>query len=83
MSALLQGGAVVCTALALLAGAVVLLRTGSLRVALAALLELLLAAGLLRLADNPGWAQIAVTAVVVVLRRAVVVSLSPVTGTPA
>ena len=69
MSTALQTAALLCTLLALVAGTAVLARSRDVQLAVAVLLELLLAAGLLRLADDPGWREIAVTAAVVVLRR--------------
>lgn len=71
MSAALQGGALLCTLLGLLSAGVVLLASRAGVLALRVLLEFLLAAGLLRLADDPGWREIAVAAVVVALRRLV------------
>jgi Protein of unknown function (DUF1622) len=56
-------------AAAILAGALVLLRTRSLGQALPVLLDLLIAAGLLRLAAVPTWSGLAVTAIVIGLRR--------------
>lgn len=63
------------TAAALLAAAVVLAATRRPLLALKVLLDLLLAAGLLRLTGNPGWTAIATAAVVVVLRRLVSLGL--------
>ncbi|MDT0274318.1 hypothetical protein [Blastococcus goldschmidtiae] len=54
---------------ALVAGALVLVRTRRPSVALPVLLELLLAAGLLRLAGDPSWGTIATVAALVLLRR--------------
>ena len=59
------------TAAALLAAAVVLAATRRPLFALTVLLDLLLAAGLLRLTGDPGWTAIATAAAVVVLRRLV------------
>ena len=55
----------------MIAGAVVLVRTRSLRQALPVLFDLLSAAGLLRLAAAPTWTGLAVTAIVIALRRLV------------
>lgn len=63
--------ALVCTALALLGSGVVLVAGRRVQPALGVLLDLLLAAGLLRLADDPDWAEIAVAAAVVALRSLV------------
>jgi len=65
---LLQTGALLCTAAALLSGALALLVTRKLGMALAVLLDLLLAAGLLRLALPPT-PQRLLTAASLVVRR--------------
>ncbi|MDT0528979.1 hypothetical protein RM555_08235 [Micromonospora sp. DSM 115977] len=57
------------TALAALAGLAVLLGTGSWRCAMRVLLDLLTAAGLLRLAGGQGWTALAAAAAIVLLRR--------------
>lgn len=54
---------------ALVAGAVVLVSTRRPTAALPVLLDLLLAAGLLRLAGDPSWGAISTTAALVLLRR--------------
>ncbi|MBE1485453.1 hypothetical protein [Plantactinospora soyae] len=59
------------TALALGSAAVVLLTTGSWRVAIRVLLDLLTAAGLIRLAAAQGWIDLASAAVIVLLRQVV------------
>jgi hypothetical protein len=69
VSDLLQFGALACTLLGLLSGALVLAASRDARLALRVLLEFLLAAGLLRLSDDPTWRQLAVAAAVVLLRR--------------
>ena len=69
MSALLQAAALLCTALGLLSAGIVLAALRDVRLGLKVLLEFLLAAGLLRLTDDPSWSQLAVAAIVVVLRR--------------
>ena len=69
MSAALQTGALVCTALGLLAAAAVLLRARDGRLCLKVLLELLVAAGLLRLVDEPSWRQILTAASIIAIRR--------------
>jgi hypothetical protein len=56
-------------AAALVAGAVAFLSTGRPGLALSVLLDLLLAAGLLRLAGDPEWQALATAAAIVVLRR--------------
>jgi hypothetical protein len=55
--------------LALVAGALALVSTRRPALALGVLLDLLLAAGLLRLAAEPTWTSIATAAAVVALRR--------------
>ncbi|WP_207921463.1 hypothetical protein [Micromonospora sp. KC721] len=57
------------TGLALLCGAVVLVTVRSWRAALRVLLDLLVAAGLLRLAVDSGWDALATAAVIILLRR--------------
>lgn len=69
MGELLQTGALLCTCLGFVAGLAVLLRTASVPAALTVLLEFLLAAGLLRLADDPDWRQILAAAAVIAVRR--------------
>jgi hypothetical protein len=71
VTAAIGAAALATIAAAILAGALVLLRTRSLRQALPVLLDLLTAAGLLRLAAAPTWSALAVTAIVIVLRRLV------------
>ncbi|SFP69693.1 Protein of unknown function [Geodermatophilus dictyosporus] len=61
--------ALLVSGLALLAGAVALVATRRPALALGVLLDLLLAAGLLRLAAEPTWTSIATAAAVVALRR--------------
>jgi hypothetical protein len=56
---------------AILVGALVLVCTRSLRQVLPVPLDLLPAAGLLRLAETPTWAALAVTVIVIALRRLV------------
>ncbi|MEU5940506.1 hypothetical protein ABZ807_15240 [Micromonospora sp. NPDC047548] len=63
------GLASVATALALCCGAVVLLTAGSWHAALRVLLDLLVAAGLLRLAVGSGWRSLAAAAAVILLRH--------------
>ena len=72
MTGLAATAALLCTVLALVGGAAVLVRTRSLAQALPVLLELLMAAGLLRLSHDPTWRGIATAAVLVLLRRFVV-----------
>jgi hypothetical protein len=69
MSQFLQLAALSCTALGLLSAAGVLVRGFGVRLAVAVLLEFLLAAGLLRLGDDPSAQSLATAAVIVVLRR--------------
>ena len=69
MSGVLQGGALLCTALGLVSALAVGLRSRDLRLAVGVLLEFLLAAGLLRLTDDPTPQALLTAAVVVLLRR--------------
>jgi hypothetical protein len=69
VTAVLASAALVVVAAAILAAAVVLVRTRSVRQGLPVLLDLLTASGLLRLSGAPSWDALAVTAVVIVLRR--------------
>ncbi|MEU4715369.1 hypothetical protein AB0F73_17160 [Micromonospora purpureochromogenes] len=64
-----EGLADVATALALGSGAVVLLTVRSWRTALRVLLDLLVAAGLLRLAVASGWTALATAAAIILLRQ--------------
>lgn len=69
------------TALAFVAGLAALLTTGSWRAALRVLLDLLVAAGLLRLALGRGWPALATAAAVVLLRHLLWAALAA--GSPA
>lgn len=73
MTAALQGAAgtlaLAVTAAALLAGLVALATTRRPAAALPVFLDLLVAAGLLRLVGEPGWQTLAATAAIVLLRR--------------
>ena len=73
MTAATGAAALVCTVLALVCAAAVLARTRRLDQALPVLLDLLLAAGLLRLAHDPTWRAISTAAIIVALRKLVVV----------
>ncbi|MBQ0896356.1 hypothetical protein KBX37_25240 [Micromonospora sp. U56] len=64
-----EGLADLATALALGSGAVVLLTVRSWRTALRVLLDLLVAAGLLRLAVGSGWTGLATAAAIILLRQ--------------
>ena len=66
---MLQAGALLCTVLGIAAAAVVVARSGDGRLSIRVLLEFLVAAGLLRLADDPGWRQLATAAAVIAVRR--------------
>jgi hypothetical protein len=77
VSAALEVAALLCTALALVCGLAALARTRDAGVALHVVLELLLAAGLLRLTGDPSWRQIVVAAVLVALRRVLSSALPP------
>ena len=69
MTAVLNSAALLVVGAAIVTGAVVLVATRSFRQALPVLLEFLTAAGLLRLAAAPAWPALAVTVVVIALRR--------------
>ncbi len=72
MTALLGGAALLCTALGLVCAAAGLARTRELSQALPVLLELLTAAGLLRLTAEATWQALATAAVIVGVRTLVV-----------
>ncbi|HET7823215.1 MAG TPA: hypothetical protein VFL10_16965 [Ornithinibacter sp.] len=59
----------VVTAAAVAMGAAVLVRTRQLSAALPVLLDLLLAAGLLRLTGSQGWASLGGTAAIIAIRK--------------
>lgn len=61
--------ALAVTALALVTGVVVVVSTGAPRTAVRVLLDLLVAAGLLRLVGQPDWSGLAGAAAIVVLRQ--------------
>ncbi|MBM0233234.1 hypothetical protein JNW91_16020 [Micromonospora sp. STR1_7] len=61
--------ALAVTALALVTGVVIVLSTGAPRTAIRVLLDLLIAAGLLRLVGNPGWNGLAGAAAIIALRQ--------------
>lgn len=82
MRALLDAAAVLVAAAALLAGAATLLTTRDRFAALAVLLELSLAAGLLRLAAEPSAQRAATAGGVLVVRRLVLLGLRPRGGQP-
>jgi hypothetical protein len=69
VTAIFGSAALVVVAGAILAAAAVLGHTRSVRQALPVLLDLLTAAGLLRLSVTSSWSALAVTAVVIGLRR--------------
>ncbi|MFC5926606.1 hypothetical protein [Micromonospora vulcania] len=64
------------TALALTAGLATVFATGSVRTAVRVLLDLLTAAGLLRLAGGPGWSALASAAAIVALRQMLAAALA-------
>lgn len=72
MSGPLTSAALLCTALGVSCGALVLARSRQVRPALAVLVEFLLAAGLLRLSQQATWRALAMTAVIVGIRKLVV-----------
>jgi len=65
---LLQAGAAVCAALGLVSAVAVLVRGRDLRLGACVLLDFLTAAGLLRLAADPGWRDVAAAAALVLAR---------------
>jgi uncharacterized membrane protein len=73
--AAVDGVALGITAAGLVASAVALSATRRLRFALKVLLDFLLAAGLLRLTGQPGWAELGTAAAVVAVRRLVGIGL--------
>ncbi|MCG5435439.1 hypothetical protein [Micromonospora foliorum] len=66
----------VVTALALVAGVVITVSTGALRGGVRVLLDLLTAAGLLRLAGEPGWNGLAGAVAIIALRQLLGAALS-------
>ncbi|PWR05684.1 hypothetical protein DKT68_25770 [Micromonospora acroterricola] len=66
---MIDGLVTAVTALALVAGVVVVLSTGAGRTAIRVVLDLLIAAGLLRLVGDPGWNGLAGAAAVIALRQ--------------
>jgi hypothetical protein len=66
----------VVTAAALVAGVVTALCAGAIRVAVRVLLDLLTAAGLLRLAGDPAWGGLASAAAIVALRQLLAAALT-------
>ncbi|MEV4659538.1 hypothetical protein [Micromonospora sp. NPDC049301] len=68
----------VVTALALVAGVVTVLSTGAGRTAVRVVLDLLIAAGLLRLVGDPGWSGLASSAAIVALRQLLAAALATV-----
>ncbi|MET8265431.1 hypothetical protein ACWD8I_27135 [Micromonospora arida] len=64
------------TALALVAGVLATLTTGALRSGVRVLLDLLTAAGLLRLAGEPGWNGLAGAVAIIALRQLLGAALS-------
>jgi hypothetical protein len=77
---LAASAALLVVAAAVRAGALALVRTRSLRQALPVFLDMLAAAGLLRLATAPTWRVLAVTAIVIVLRRLVTAGIHTATS---
>jgi uncharacterized membrane protein len=69
VTTLLQAGAALCAALGMVSALAVLARSRNLRLGVRVLLEFLLAAGLLRLAAEPGWRQLVTAALTVLVRR--------------
>ncbi|HEY6744350.1 MAG TPA: hypothetical protein VI357_01400 [Mycobacteriales bacterium] len=77
MTAVLDAAALLVTGAALTAAAVVLAVTRRPRQALPVLLDLLTAAGLLRLAAEPEWHRLLSAAAIVALRHLLVLGLRP------
>lgn len=75
MTAALDLAALLVTAAALVAAAVALAATGRPRAALPVLLDLLTAAGLIRLAADPEWRRLLTAAAVVLLRHVIATDL--------
>lgn len=75
MSMFLQGATLLLTVLGLVCGLLVLAREHDVRLAVAVLLEFLLGAGLLRLADHPTSGAIATAAVLVLVRKLITFGL--------
>ena len=71
MKQLVQDAALLCTALGLVSATAVLLRARDLRLAIAVLLEFLLAAGLLRLAVAATPRALLTAAIIIALRKLV------------
>jgi hypothetical protein len=69
VSALLQGGAVLCGVLGLLSAAVVLAAERDVRTGLRVLLDFLVAGGVLRLGGDPSWREVASAAALVAVRQ--------------
>lgn len=69
MTAVLDQVALVITALGVVAAAAVLLGSRSRRAAIGVLAEMLVAAGLVRLAAEPSWDRLAAAAAILVVRR--------------
>jgi hypothetical protein len=72
--------AVVVSAAGLLCGLLALVRTRDVWCAVRVLLDLLLAAGLLRLTSASGWPQLAAAAALVALRRLLTIALREAPG---
>ena len=69
-------GALLCSGAAVIAGLLALGATRRPGLALSVFLDLLLAAGLLRLVGSPGWQSLATAATVVAIRHLVTAGLS-------
>ncbi|MCZ2523538.1 DUF1622 domain-containing protein [Streptomyces sp. SCUT-3] len=75
MTAVLHSAALAVTAMGLLAVLPAFRASGSIRSALAVLLDFLTAAGLLRLAGDPSWDSVALAAAVIAVRKLVTTGL--------
>lgn len=69
VSTLIQGAALLLTVLGLGCGFLVLVRQRDIAQSVSVLLEFLLAAGLLRLSDNPTYRTITTAAVIILIRK--------------
>jgi hypothetical protein len=69
MTALIHGAALVVVTGGLIAAALALVLTRRMRLAIAILLDFLMAAGLLRLAGTPTWSRLGAAALILLIRQ--------------